>query len=182
MARTTTSSVRKSRKAPAARTRRPARRNAPRRRAAARAAPNDPEIQDFLERFTRSLTSGDGEGAAACFEYPAIMVMANAAQSGGNQVLQDRGTVAAFFAQAPEQYHAKGIEETFPDIEDVQWLADDLALVRVRFPYVDADGNDLGDGETSLYVVRRSGDGHAICAAVTLGTDSDRAEAGRSSD
>lgn len=105
------------------------------------------------------------------------MVMSAVGNYGGSQPIPDAAQAAEFFDRAPEQYHAKGIGETFAHIQDVQWLSHDLALVRVHFPYIDADGNDLGDGETSLYIVRRQGQqrpGYAICAAITLGTDGDQ--------
>jgi hypothetical protein len=105
--------------------------------------------------------------------------MSAVGEYGGAQAIPDAGQAAEFFDRAPEQYHAKGIEETFPDIQDVQWLSDDLALVRAHFPYIDADGNDMGDGESSVYVVRRNDDGLAICCAIPLGTDGDRMEARR---
>ena len=133
------------------------------------------DIQAFLDRFTACLTAGDGQGAAACFEYPAFMVMANAEQYGKNQPFVDPQVVAGFFDRAPQMYHDRGIETTFADIQGIDWLADDLALVRTFFPYIDADGNDMGDGETSLYAIRRNDDGLAICAAIALGTRGDRA-------
>ena|SRR5688572_19747834 len=102
------------------------------------------------------------------------MVMSGTGGYGGNQRLDDAEKVAAFFGQAPDQYHAKGIEQTFPEVESVDWVAPDMALVRARFPYIDPDGNDMGDGETSVYVIRKAEDGLAICAAVTLGADGER--------
>jgi hypothetical protein len=139
----------------------------------------DPGIQAFLERLASALTSGDAETAAACFEYPSVMVMSDVRKYGPNQVLHDRETAARVFARAPEMYHERGIHDTFPDVEDAREIADGLVLVRTRFPYIDADGNDTGDGETSLYVVRKEAregmDGYAICAAITLGADSERA-------
>lgn len=139
-----------------------------------RAVPHQREVQAFLERFAVCLTRGDGEGAVHCFELPALMVMADA-KYGPSQVLQEPQKVAGFFEQAPEQYHAKGIETTFPEIEWLDWADEGIGVVRVRFPYVDADGNDLGDGESSLYVLRRDPNGElAILTAVALGTYSDR--------
>jgi hypothetical protein len=139
----------------------------------------EPALQVFFDDLTTALTSGDGEAAAECFEYPGLMVMANAPKYGANQPLRDTESVADFFEQAPQMYQAKGVDETFADIQEVRPLTDDLALVRAHFPYIDADGNDMGDGETSLYVVRRVGDRFAICAAITLGTDADHAKANR---
>lgn len=133
------------------------------------------DLQAFFDHFTTCLTTGDGQGVAGCFEYPAVMVMADAQRYGANQALLEPGAVAEFFGKAPQMYHEKGVHETFADIRDIDWVADDLALVRARFPYIDADGNDMGDGEASLYLVRRNDNGHAICAAIPLGTDGDRA-------
>lgn len=136
----------------------------------------DAALQGFLEHYCRCLTAGDGQGAAACFEVPAFMAMAES-RHGPSVVLDDPAKVADFFAQAPQQYNARGIATTFPDVRSVQWVAPALALVHVRFPYLDAHGNDLGDGETSLYLVRRGDDRYLITCAIALGTDADRADA-----
>lgn len=154
------------------------RRTRPTRRGGARQdakqAPHQREVQAFLERFTLCLTSGDGDGALHCFELPALMVMGDP-KYGASQVLQDPQKVSGFFAQAVDQYQQKGIETTFPQIESLEWADDGIGLVRVRFPYVDADGNDLGDGESSIYILRRDPNGElAIVTAVALGTYSDR--------
>lgn len=138
-------------------------------------AQEEAAVQRFLDGFTQALTSGDGRTAAQCFEYPALMVMSAVGEYGGNQPLQDPESVADFFSQAPRQYQAKGIHETTANIDDLHWIADDLALARVNFPYLDGDGNDMGDGETSVYLLRRTQDDYAICAAITLGAESDRA-------
>jgi hypothetical protein len=134
-------------------------------------------VQRFFDGFAQALTAGDGPTAAQCFEYPALMVMAAVGDHGGSQPLQDKESVAAFFDQAPQQYHAKGIHETTAILDDLQWIAHDLAFARVSFPYLDEDGNDLGDGESSVYLLRQTQDDYAICAAVTLGAESDRAAA-----
>lgn len=159
----------------ASRSRRPGRGSGGRTRTAGRRAPpHQREVQAFLERFAVCLTSGDGDGVVHCFELPALMAMADT-KHGPSQVLQEPQKVAGFFEQAPEQYHAKGIETTFPLIETLEWADEGIGVVRVRFPYVDADGNDLGDGESSLYVLRRDPNGElAILAAVALGAYSDR--------
>lgn len=178
MARSTTTSRRAPRSRTRTATRRPRRSttSSPRDRPSARArnAPHQREVQAFLERFTVCLTNGDGEGAVHCFELPALMVMADP-KYGPSQLLQEPQKVAGFFDQAPEQYHDKGIGSTFPEIESLEWADEGIGVVRVRFPYVDADGNDLGDGESSLYVLRRDPNGElAIVTAVALGSYSDR--------
>jgi hypothetical protein len=143
---------------------------------ARRQAPGTQEIQGFLDGFVTEITAGDGQAAALRFEYPALMVMSGVGEYGGAQLLRDEATVAEVFAKAPAMYHAKGIEQTTAVIEKVEWVSDDLALVRVYLPYLDGDGDDMGDAETSVYLLRRKGDGDfAICSAITLGAESDRA-------
>lgn len=166
----------------AGRTKRPGRRTRPTKSRAgakpARAsqAEHQDEVQAFLDEFTLLLTSGDGNGVAARFEVPAFVVMADS-QYGPSQVLDGPEKAAQFFGKAPDLYHAKGIESTVPDIEELRWLGGGLGIVQVRFPYFDSDGNDLGDGETSVYLIRRTQPGdYRIVAAVALGTDSDRAK------
>ena len=132
------------------------------------------DLQAFFDRFTTCLTSGDGDGVAACFEYPTLMVMSDA-KYGPNQPFDRGDTASAFFAKDAEMYRQRGIWGTFADVRDVQWLTPDLCLVNVHFPYIDADGNDMGDGESSLYIVRRTAGGYAIASIVTLGTESDHA-------
>ncbi len=99
-----------------------------------------------------------------------MMVMAGAK----NQALTDPNQVADFFGHAFEQYNSKGIYSTVPIVESILWLSDDLAQVRTRFPHIDQDGNDMGDGETSLYLIRTKGDDALVCGAITLGVDSER--------
>jgi hypothetical protein len=145
---------------------------------ARRQAPGTQEIQGFLDGFVTEVTAGDGQAAARRFEYPALMVMSSMGEYGGAQLLRDEATVAEFFGKAPAMYHAKGIEQTTAVIEKVEWVSDDLALVRVYLPYLDGDGDDMGDAETSVYLLRRKGDDDfAICSAITLGAESDRAAA-----
>ena len=152
----------------------PSPRRSTQRTARARNAPHQREVQAFLERFTACMTSGDGDGVVQCFELPSLIVMSDP-KYGQSQVLQEPQKLSSFFTQAPDMYAQKGIATTIPDIESLDWLSDALGLVTVRFPYIDADGNDLGDSERSLYVLRRDNNGElAICAAITLGTDSDR--------
>ena len=56
-----------------------------------------------------------------------------------------------------------------PDILRLDWLTNRLAIVEVRWPYLAADGDEVGE-ETSTYVIRREPDGRlAIRAAVLHG-------------
>jgi hypothetical protein len=93
---------------------------------------------------------------------------------GPTQLLQDEGTVADFFGKAPAMYNEKGIASTVAVIEDLRWVTPEIGIVQARFPYLDADGNDIGNAETSIYTIRRNEAGDlAIICAVALGTDED---------
>jgi hypothetical protein len=73
------------------------------------------------------------------------------------------------FASAKPQYNARGITDTRPDLLRLDWITHRLAIVEVRWPYLAADGEEIGE-ETSTYVIRREPDGRlAIRAAVMHG-------------
>jgi len=41
------------------------------------------------------------------------------------------------------QYNAHGVVDTRPDIQDADWVADNLVVVKVRWPYLDAMGREM---------------------------------------
>ncbi|HJQ93002.1 MAG TPA: hypothetical protein VJ874_01820, partial [Candidatus Thermoplasmatota archaeon] len=114
-------------------------------RASLASDPDRIQVQRLLDRFTDAFTQGDGRSAAECFAYPNLMVMGN-----GTQLLEDEGTVADFFDGAPAQYQPKGIHDTRADIHKIDRLNDRLLLVHTHWPYIDAQGNEMGDGESSV--------------------------------
>ena len=111
------------------------------------------EIQAVLNQLSHALTAGDGRTAAVFWQAPALVL-------GDDHEL----AVAApaeferFFGGAREHYHQRGITDTHADIVRLEWITGRIALVTVRWPYLDAQGNELG-GETSTYVLRRDDDG-----------------------
>jgi hypothetical protein len=128
------------------------------------------QVQRLLDRFCDAFTEGDGRAAAECFAYPSLMVMGN-----GSNLLGDEQTVAEFFDNAPAQYQPKGIYDTRADILKIDRLNDRLLLVHTHWPYFDEQGDATGDGESSVYVIRREPRGKAvICAAIPIGTDRER--------
>ena len=73
------------------------------------------------------------------------------------------------FGGAKAQYNARGITDTRPDILRLDWVTHRIAIVEVRWPYLAADGDEVGE-ETSTYIIRREPDGQlAIRAAVLHG-------------
>lgn len=68
--------------------------------------------------------------------------------------------------QASESYRAKGIVATKPHIEQIEMLSDKLAAVDVRWPSLDASGNEKAS-ERSHYIVQLGEDGPHIRVALT---------------
>ena len=78
-----------------------------------------------------------------------------------------RGEVEDFFAGAKQQYNARGIVDTRPDILRLEWLTDRIAVVEVRWPYIDVSGDEIG-AESSTYIVRREDDGEIMIRATIM--------------
>lgn len=111
------------------------------------------EAQDLLDRYSQALTSGHGSAAAAMWELPAYMI-------GPDLIVAiDRPEkITQFLGEAKEAYNAYGIESTRPQILDQQWIGDRLVIVRVRWPYLDETGREVG-AERSDYTLRRDNGG-----------------------
>src|SRR5687767_2345522 len=125
---------------------------------------NEDAIRSMLQRFARAFTTGDGKGAAACWDVPALVVSQE-----GNRAVAKREEVEAFFGGAQAQYHAQGVTGTRADVQCIEWHSGLLASVTVRWPYLDAQGREVGRSESSVYVVRVRGDDAKISAVLMLG-------------
>ncbi len=53
-----------------------------------------------------------------------------------------------------EQYNARGITDTRADIRSLEWATERIAIVHVRWPYLDAQGKEKRE-EASTYVLER---------------------------
>ncbi len=107
------------------------------------------EVQHFLDRMGRGVTSGDGRTVAAMWEVPALVLGDDHAMSIGTA-----HEIEQFFGGAKEQYNAKGITDTRAEIVRLEWATPKIAIVQVRWPYLDAQGNVHGE-ERSTYTLRR---------------------------
>lgn len=117
------------------------------------APPDDLGVQGFLDSFAEALTAGNGAAIADLWETPAF-VLGDAMV----QTIEERGELEQFFSGARNQYNAAGITDTRADIVRLDEISDRIVCVRVRWPYLDADGQELG-GETSTYTLRRDDSG-----------------------
>ena len=126
--------------------------------------PDNAAVRTLLAGLAHALTSGDGRAAAATWAIPALVLCDEIALT-----VHDSGELQEVFGGAKAQYNARGITDTRADILRVDWLTNRLAIVEVRWPYLTADGHEVGE-ETSTYVIRREPDGRlAIRASVMHG-------------
>ncbi|HET8580777.1 MAG TPA: hypothetical protein VFL31_07245 [Nitrospiraceae bacterium] len=88
------------------------------------------------------------------------------------------------FSGAKEQYNARGITDTRPDVFGLEWVTERIAIVDVRWPYLDERGKEVGE-EASTYTLRRddAGDlklhGRVYARRIGLGPDVDSFERAR---
>jgi hypothetical protein len=124
----------------------------------------DGGVQTFLDRLARAVTAGDGKTIAAMWAVPGVII--------GDRSVRVVGTVnevEQFFGGARDQYHALGVVTTRAEIQRLEWLTDRIVLVDVRWPYLDARGNERGE-ESSTYALRTDDTGELrIQAAVMRG-------------
>jgi hypothetical protein len=125
---------------------------------------NEDAVRAMLQRFARAFTSGDGAGAADCWEVPALIVHDDASRA-----VSELKEVAAFFGGAKEQYNAQGVHGTRADVQCIEWHTPAIAAVTVAWPYLDAKGGEVGRSESSVYLVRVKGGAAKICAVVMRG-------------
>lgn len=121
-------------------------------------------IRQMLQRFARAFTTGDGQGAADCWEVPALV-----ASDDGTRAVSSMAEVAAFFGGAKEQYNKQGVTGTRPDVQCVEWHTGHIASVTVNWPYLDGEGRELGRSEASTYLVRVDKGEAKIFAVLMMG-------------
>jgi ketosteroid isomerase-like protein len=109
----------------------------------------DGAVQRFLERYAQALTAGDGKTIATMWEVPALVLHDQSALA-----VSTSEEVEKFFNAAVTQYRAQGIAATRADVTSIAWLSGRIAMVEVRWPYLDASGREIGNAETSTYTLR----------------------------
>ena len=130
----------------------------------AEVGPDNAALRALLAKLARAVTSGDGKAAAAIWATPALVIGDDMALT-----VASSADIQEVFGGAKAQYNARGITDTRPDILRLDWVTHRIAIVEVRWPYLAADGDEVGE-ETSTYIIRREPDGQlAIRAAVLHG-------------
>ena len=121
-------------------------------------------LQAYLDAFARFLTSGDGAAIAKMWEYPALIISNDQLMP-----IADARQIEGFFGGARAQYNARGIADTRAEIQHAAWLTDRIVSATVRWPYLDADNQEVGE-ETGTYTLRRDNDGELrMCTVVMHG-------------
>lgn len=117
-------------------------------------------ITDYLDRYAATLAEFDAEGAAGLWSTPGMIVDG---QFSG--VLSSREEMAEGLNQSYPVYQRLGLGGVDYDLVDVQHLSEALVLVRVRWHFLDADGDELTDS-TNYYLLRDEDQGLRACVCV----------------
>jgi len=125
-------------------------------------AEDDLGVMDFLEMFALALTEGATEAIAQMWETPALVITDAHVVS-----IDQSDDLFDLFAGAREHYNSAGVTDTQPEIVRLDEITDTLAMVRVRWPWLNDEGTELG-AECSTYVLRRctTGDWKIRCAVM----------------
>ena len=113
----------------------------------------DKSVQKFFEDFAKALTDGNVPAIAGLWGVPALV--------SGDKMLRAVSSldeVRDYFSGAKAQYAKHGIHQAVADIQEIKWLTHEMVLVEVRWPYIDKDGDEMGE-ERSTYLLRRDSDG-----------------------
>jgi hypothetical protein len=119
-------------------------------------------VQEYLDRFATAMTSGDTKTMAKLWGVPAFVVGPNMAK-----VVQSEDEVEEFYSGAKDMYNERGIMDTRAEIEELDWIDEDLVIATVRWPYLDQNEKEHGS-ERSSYTLFRGEDGSYKVRVVTM--------------
>lgn len=111
---------------------------------------DDPGIRAFLAAFSGAMAAGDTAQAVSMWETPVMIISEQVVR-----ILRSSNEVLGFFGEARQHYNQEGAIRTRPDIASIHWATDAIAIVEVRWPHLDEEGNELGE-EIWTYVLRRA--------------------------
>ena len=131
-------------------------------RRAARLDGRDGGVQTFLDRYARAVTAGTGKAIAELWAVPGLIMGDRSVRA-----VSALREVEQFFVGARDQYQALGIVTTRAEIQRLEWLTDRIVLVDVRWPYLDARGNERGE-EATTYALRKDDGGELKVRAAMM--------------
>ena len=123
---------------------------------------HEEEVRVYLDRYAHAITSGDARAIARMWGIPALVLSDHGVRTVSSSV-----EVEDFFAGAKEQYAARGIVDTRPDIQYVEWLTTKIVIADVRWPLFDEDHVERGF-ESSTYTLMRDDSGALALRVVVM--------------
>ncbi|HEV8197026.1 MAG TPA: hypothetical protein VGP87_10330 [Gemmatimonadales bacterium] len=120
------------------------------------------EVQEILDRLAEAVTTGNGSATTRMWAVPALVI-----SDAMVRPIDTLSEVEQFFSGAKFEYDARGITGTRAEIADLTWPTSRIAIVAVRWPWLDRDGREMAD-EMSTYVFRRDDAGHLRIQSVIM--------------
>lgn len=123
----------------------------------------DAEIDDYLTRYAATLTNFDAHAAADLWGVPGMVLddrFVGAADS--------REVMISGLEQGYPLYRSLGLASVGHEYLGCERVTDSIVIVRVRWLFYDAAGEQLTDG-TNVYILRREEEG--LRAYVCIATD-----------
>jgi hypothetical protein len=117
-------------------------------------------LTDFFDRYGAALTTGDVPGIASCYALPSSVVA-----DAYSFTFTSPAAVALSFIGAAPDYRERELVAAHAQIEDVRALSGSLAMVAVRWEFLDSAGAAV-PGERYQYLLRTTADGPAICTVI----------------
>jgi hypothetical protein len=118
-------------------------------------------LAEFFGRYGAALTAGDVAAVASCYALPGMVVA-----DSYSFTFSTPAAVALSFLGASPAYHEQRIVAAHAQLRDVQRLSAALALVAVRWEYLDSSGNAV-PGESYRYLIRSDTDGPRITTVIS---------------
>jgi len=115
---------------------------------------HEDEVRHYLDLYARALTAGDARALAAMWAVPALIL----GDYGAAQAISSLYEVELLFDGAKEHYAARGVADTRPDIQKIEWLTQGIVVADVRWPLFDANHDERG-AERSTYTLERNENG-----------------------
>jgi hypothetical protein len=129
------------------------------------ARPDDHLVHDALARIGSALSAADATAVAALWDVPGLVLADQ-----GARPIASREEVRAFFEASIRSYREKGTPTAIPEIDDIVWVTDRIAAVRVDWIGADA-GGAARTRESSFYLMRVGDDGVARIQVAMSRTD-----------
>jgi hypothetical protein len=127
-------------------------------------------VREFVEGLARAVTMGNGRSAVRFWEVPALVVGDDLVR-----VVTTNAEVEEHFSTVKHQYAARGIMDTQPELVSLQWITSRIVTVCVRWPYLNARGDEVGE-ESMTYTLRRDDEGNLRLRAAILHATVERSQ------